>query len=286
MSRLTVLLVAAALVSAASASAQPAHLQLGWTLLNQIISEQSAGVFTDSHGVELNLYGGHWGSVTDPEYIQLANPASGILPENNTECAPLVTQLLLRSYNWSWMNRAFLDPITLTIKKVQSPYPYQYVALIKQLSSFSQQIKQFNQAIPGDIVSWWKPGSTSGGHTFQIVSVNWNSLHAYPTGYTNSIPALAGSHLYPVQVLDSSADLHTADTRELNVNGSLVHIPGIGSGYLGIVAGPNSQIIGCTWSLPNAYDQTHPTAWISFVNNNLKYAGSGYEIVIGRLPPQ
>ena len=265
---------------------QPLHLQMTLTLLDEILNAQSAGVYVDSKGVALNRYGGTWGSSSNPSYVQFADPASGVLPENHTVCSSLITHMLSQAYQWNWKNYPFLDPLSNTVKTVSSPYPYQYAALIKQGKGFSERITQLDHVLPGDIMTRWEIGSSSRGHAFQVVSIDWTAGEAYPVGYSTSNPLLAGSTLYPVEIVDSDPSAtHTNDTRLVNVNGKPTTIGGIGQGTIGVLVDANSTIIGWTWSLPSAYDQTHPSNRLSFVNSNLywEYSTTPYETVLGRL---
>ena len=265
---------------------QPLHLQMTLLLLNEILGEQSAGVYTDAKGIEINRYGGTWGSTTNPSYIQFSDPAAGVLPENYTVCSSLLTHMLAHAYQWNWKNYPFLDPLTNKVTSVSSPYPYQYAALIKQGKGFSEQITQLDQVLPGDIMARWEIGSSSRGHVVQVVSIDFNAGETYPAGYPTSNPLLVGSTLYPVSIIDSDPTAtHTIDTRLVNVNGKPTTIGGIGQGTIGVLVDANATIIGWTWSLPSAYDQTHPTHWLSFVNSNLYWAHSTtpYETVVGRL---
>lgn len=119
---------------------------------------------------------------------------------------------------------------------------------------------------------WWVPGSKDHEHTLQVADIDFGAGRPYPAGYPTSHPQLIGSTLYPVHVIDSSADLHTNDTRNVNVNGTMTHIAGIGQGDIGVLVAGDGSIIGCTWSLPSFDDQTQPTNWLNFVNKNLKWA--------------
>jgi hypothetical protein len=272
------------LAGAHTAQAQsPPHHLAAVELLNQITTLQSLGIYTDSSGTPLNRYGGNWNSATDPSYIQFADLNHNVLPGNHTKCSPLVTHLFKSVYNWNWKNYSFYDPVLKVTKSTASPAPYQYIALVKEGKGFTQRVLTLNQAQPGDILSWWTVGSDANDHTMIISSVNWNSVRTYPSQLPGAISALAGTVFVEVQVIDSSADLHTADSRLVNVNGTLQHLPGIGTGTIGLLINSNFEIVGRTWSLPTSDYYTQPNGWLSGLHSRLRLAPAN-EIVIGRMP--
>lgn len=267
----------------ATVSAQPAHLTKGLQLVDEITAAQATGVFADAAGVPLNRYGGSWGSASDPSYIRLANFTQGVLPANNTKCAPLVTHLLKLAYNWNWSAYAFKDPITNQTVTSASPAPYRYVALIKQKIGFAQRIARLDQAAPGDILAWWNIGTDANDHAMIVVAIDWASAKPYPSQLAGANPALEGTTLYAVEVLDSSSGVHTADSRLVNVNGVDTQVAGVGTGTIGILVNASFEIVGTTWSLPNSNYTTQPTAWLNGLHSRLKLQTST-EAVIGRLP--
>ncbi len=98
----TLLVATAIALGSVVAFAQPAHLTQGLQLVDEITGSQDAGVFKDANNVALNRYGGGWNSASAPSFIRFLNVTGGVLPGNNTKCAPLVTHLLKDCYNWSW----------------------------------------------------------------------------------------------------------------------------------------------------------------------------------------
>jgi len=181
-------------------------------------------------------------------------------------------------YHWSWTNYLFQDPVLNVPKSTTSPEAYQYCALIKQQLGFTR-ILTINGAQPGDILSWWEVGKSSGDHTMIIESINGSK--PYLNGYQNSNPALAGTTLYEVTVIDSSSGVHTSDSRMVLVNQVSTQIPGIGRGIIGLLVNANAQIIGHTWTLPTANSATSPNTWTGQLNTRLKLAPT-WEAVIGR----
>lgn len=273
----------AAAALATSALAQPAHYTQALQLVDEIQAAQDAGVYTDGAGTALNRYGGSWGSATDGSFIRFADIPQGVLPGNNTRCAPLVTHLLKYCYGWNWKSYTFLDPITGANKTSVSPYPYQYVALIKQQKGFAARITRLDQAQAGDVIAWWKVGSDQKDHAMLLSSVNWNSAKTYPTDQLDSDPSLAGTTYYEVEVIDSSSDLHANDSRLVNVNGVDTHLPGIGTGTIGLLVNANSEIVGFTWSLPTKNYATATNYWLLDLHKRLNRTPA-WEAVIGRLP--
>ncbi len=261
----------------------PRHLELGLQLHEEITSAQSEGIFNDAQGVPLNRYDGSWNSLTNPSYIRLADFSNGIYAANNTVCAPLVTHLLKEAYGWNWKNYSFTDPLTLTPKSVGSPYPFQYIALLKENKGFAQRVFKLSAARPGDILLWWTIGSTDNDHAMIIVNVDSATAKPYPATLAGANPALANTTFYEVTVLDSSSGLHTADTRLVRVDGVVTHIPGIGMGKIGILVDTQSEIAGTTWSLPTSNYYTQQTSWLNGLHSRLKLQ-STREAVIGRIP--
>ena len=265
------------------AIAQPAHLARGLQLVDEITGAQAAGIFADAGNVPLNRYGGSWNSATNPSFIRFADLANGVLPGNHTKCAPLVTHLLKRCYNWSWSSYAFHDPLLNVTKQSASPAPYQYIALLKGGQGFDRQITALNQAQPGDILLWWQIGTDDKDHAMIIVSVNLASAKPYPGTHASANPAYAGTTYYEVEVLDSSSSLHTADTRLVPVGGVDTHLPGIGTGTIGVLVDASFAIVGVTWSLPTSDYVTQRTGWLNGLHSRLKVVPT-YEIAIGRMP--
>jgi hypothetical protein len=270
---------------AITALAQPAHLTKGLQLVDEITGAQDAGVFTDATGTSLNRYGGSWNSATDASFIRFADLSAGVLPANNTKCSPLVTHLLKHCYNWSWSGISFYDPLLKTTKKVSSPTPYQYISLLKDGKGFSQQITRLDQALPGDILLWWQVGTDDKDHAMIIVNVDLASAKPYPTNHANSKTEYAGTTYYEVQVLDSSSSTHTDDSRLVLINGVDTHVPGIGTGTIGVLVNASFQIVGVTWSLPTSDYTTQRGGWLNRLHSRLKVTPT-YEIAIGRWPAQ
>ena len=264
----------------------PQHLADGLQLVDEITATQSLGIFEDNEGVAVNNYGGSWNSNNDPSFIRFFDEQNGILPANNTVCAPLVTHLLIHSYNWNWYSKTFFDPKTQKNKKSSSPNPWQYLELIEQLVGFEQKITDVRQALPGDIISIHYSGTTS-GHTVILVDLDLANPMPYPENGNNLNPHLAGTTFYRMRVLDSTSSPHSNDTREFSVidpetDEITAHeIDGIGTGDMGIFLNDAGEVIGHTWSLsPSSYASQ---GWINGMNSRLKLQ-TDRTLVIGRLP--
>ncbi len=279
----TLVVAAAIVVGSVAAFAQPAHLTKGLQLVDEITGAQDAGVFKDASNVALNRYGGSWNSASDPSFIRFLDQPAGVLPGNNTKCAPLVTHLLKSCYNWSWSSHSFHDPLLGVTKTSASPAPYQMIALLKAGKGFASQVTQLDQALPGDILLWAQVGTDDKDHAMIIANVNLASAKAYPADHASANPAYAGTTYYEVEVLDSSGSLHTNDTRLVPVNGVDTHIPGVGTGTVGVLVNAGFQIVGVTWSLPNSDYVTQRTGWLNGLHSRLKLAPA-YDILIGRMP--
>lgn len=278
----TLILSAAFVGGTVAVFAQPAHLTKGLQLVDEISGAQAAGVLVDANNVPLNRYGGSWNSATNPSYIRFAALPS-VLPANNTKCAPLVTHLLKSCYNWNWSAYSFSDPILGVTKSTASPYPYQYIALLKEGKGFAARITRLDQVLPGDVLLWWNIGSADNDHAMIVVGVNLAGGKAYPSDHANANPALAGTTYYEVEVLDSSSGVHTNDSRIVPVNGVDTQIPGVGTGTIGVLVDANFEIVGTTWSLPNSDYTTQRTGWLNGLHSRLKLQ-TATEAVIGRLP--
>jgi hypothetical protein len=275
------LLASTALASAVLAQ-QPLHLQKALQLVDEITGQQAAGVFTDAAGVPLNRYGGSWNSATDASFVRFADLANGVFAANNTKCSPLVTHLLRVSYGTDWKSRTFLDPILQVAKSVASPTPYQYIALTKENKGLTR-VARLDQALPGDLLSWWTVGSDANDHTMIVVAVDWASAKPYPANHALSDPTLAGTTYYEVEVVDSSSGVHTRDSRLVSVNGVDTVISGVGTGTIGLLVNAATEIVGYTWSLPTSNYVTQRTGWMNGLHNRLRRLPT-HEAVLSRVP--
>lgn len=266
----------------------PAHLELGLTLVDQIVAAQATGVYSDTDGTLLNRYGGAWNSASDPSFIRFLDVASGQLPANNTTCAPLVTHLLRHAYNWNWAAIGIHDPLLNTTVTTASPKAYRYVSAIKTRAGFSQQLTRLQDLQPGDIAAFWDIG-TDDGHAMIVVAVNVSSGKPYPSELSGANPALAGTTFYEVTVLDSSSSGHSQDTRLITVNGTTALSGGVGTGVIGVLVDSTGAVVGHTWSLPTSNYLTKKNgvwvpnpSWLTGLTSRLKLQTTR-ELVFGRL---
>lgn len=265
---------------------QPLHLELGLQLVDEINATHSLGIFEDEGGVEVNRYGGSWNDEDDPSFIRFFDQGDGILPANNTECAPLVTHLMMHAYDWDWGDYPFLDPKDgFVLDTSASPNPWQYLELIEQNEGFEQKITNVRQSKPGDIISIHYLNGTS-GHTAILVDLHLEDPIAYPEAGNNLNPELAGTHFYRMTIMDSTNSPHSNDTREFTVfddddNPTDHVVTGAGIGDMGIFLDIAGNIIGYTWSLSPSNPGSQ--GWINGMNTRLKLQ-TEREMVFGRLP--
>ena len=272
--------MSAVLPAGARAQAVSTHQPYAVQLLNQILSHQAQGIFKDTDGTPLNRYGG---DSSTPSFIRMGSTTLGVRPMNFTKCSTFLTRLFALTYNRNWNSNAYLfyDSVQGRQVKTSSPQAYQYGLMSKQNVGFTE-VQALNLAAPGDVLSWWVEGSQSDDHTMLIKEINWASLKSYPTNQPNSNPALAGTSFVEVSVIDSSADTHSFDSRNLTVAGQPTHIAGLGQGVIGLLLDSSNRIIGRTWSLPTSDYYTQPNTWVKSVNARLKLAPT-WGFAIGRI---
>ncbi len=110
-----------------------------------------------------------------------------------------------------------------------------------------------------------------------INAIDWSEAVEYPATHPDANPDLADTWYIPVQVLDSTSNPHSNDTRE--VNGE--ELEGIGTGTIGVLVDGTGAIVGHTWSLPSSDPHTSTDNWISSLHNRLKWQ-QDRKMVIGR----
>ena len=265
---------------------QPLHLKLGLQLVDEINATHSLGIFEDTEGVQVNNYGGSWEDDVDPSFIRFFDEGDGILPANNTVCAPFVTHLMLHAYDWDWGDYPFDDPKEgIDNNTSESPNPWQYLALVDDNVGFEKKITNIRQSKPGDIISIHYLDGDS-GHTMILVDLHLEDPIAYPEAGDNLNPALAGTHFYRMTIMDSTGSPHTNDTREFTIyddndDPTDHEIHGAGIGDMGIFLDINGNIIGHTWSLSPSNPGSQ--GWINGMNSRLKLQ-TERQMVFGRLP--
>lgn len=272
---------------ATSALATPAHLETALQLVDGITVAQKAGtIYKAGTTTPYNRYGGSWTSTTDASGYKLATTTA--YAENNTKCAPLVSHLLKNAYAWSWSKAAykFTDPTIVPafnpngtpknneIISTASPYPYQYVALMKQKKGFPDgALFNLNDVKPGYIFSLWAPAdgaNQANDHAGLVVEVDLDGALAYPSGEATADSTLAGTRLVAVDIVDSTNTPHgDTDSRKFTYNGTAYTIPGAGTATIGVLIDASGAIVGHTWSLPTA-DYAKPADWIADLHNRLQ----------------
>ena len=245
--------------------AGPHFFELGQLLLQQILAAQADGIFVDEDGVDINRRGGSWSSQSNPVMIRFADPEQNILPANYTKGTTLVTLLLAEAYDWDWNDYEFFDTKKGQMEDTASPSSTRYVDLIEQNVGFESQIMNLTDVEPGDVMAIRYLSNWS-GHTTMVHWIDWDNARAYPSDHANADPAWAGCWYVPVEVLDSTADPHSFDTRE--VNGE--ELEGIGLGTMGVLINGNAEVVGHTWSLPSSDYETQQSSWLSSLHSRLK----------------
>ncbi len=243
----------------------PHFFELGQLLLGQILAAQADGIFVDEHGVDINRRGGSWSSQSNPVMIRFADPEQGILPANNTKGTTLVTLLLAEAYGWDWNDYEFFDTKKGQIEDTASPSSTRYVDLIEQNVGFESQILNLTDVQPGDVMAIRYLSSWS-GHTTMVHWIDWDNAKAYPSEHPDADPAWSGCWYVPVEVLDSTSNPHSFDTRE--VNGE--ELEGIGLGTMGVLINEAAEVVGHTWSLPSSDYETQQSSWLSSLHSRLK----------------
>lgn len=288
-SSLRFLALSLALASAGLMPAQtPAHLEAALQLVDGITVAQKKGAIykpNTSPAVAYNRYGGSWTSTTDASGYTLATTTT--YAENNTKCAPLVSHLLKNAYAWSWSKSTckFVDPtitpvvnpdgtVTNNIVSTASPYPYQYVALMKQKKGFPDgALANLNSVKPGYLFALWEPAAGASqmhDHAGLVVEVDLAGALAYPSSEPTSDAALAGSRLVAVDIVDSTNTPHGAtDSRTFTYNGASYTIAGAGTATMGLLIDAAGNILGHTWSLPTA-DYAKPAEWLADLHSRLQ----------------
>ena len=257
----------------------PLHLEIGLTLVNQIVNQQQLGIFEDEEGTAYNRYGGSW-SGSNQIYLNLAdgeNPASSY-----SKCSSFVTLLLDQAYNWDWNDYEFYDPVDEEYVDTASPHAYRYANLIKQEIGFEQQIENLDETQSGDIIAYHDVG-TKKGHAMVLIGIDWQSGIPYPSENVNATPELEGATFYEMQILDVTKSGHSLDTRQITVDDSTDKTGGAGVGVMGILVNDQMEVIGHTWSLPSHDPVENTDSWVNSLNGRVKYQ-ENRELVFGRLP--
>ena len=159
--------------------------------------------------------------------------------------------MLKEAYQWDWSQYSFYDPIDEETVTKSSPSAYRYAALIQQHVGFDTTIIRVDAIQAGDIITMIEVGD-DGGHMGIVASLNMADGLPYHTDQEDSDPALAGTTLYPMQLLDCTSNDHSFDTRTFDYAGQEYETAGIGVGTIGLLANANHEILGYTWSLPTS----------------------------------
>ncbi len=211
-------------VAKKATSTDPLHLTLANELVDGILAQAANGETEDASGTLTNRYGGAVGSY----YITFADAnVEGSMYSNFTRCAPFLTQLFKAAYGWT-------PPTAIG----NSPDPKKYYnSIVDNKNGFSKRAK-FTDWQPGDILAspYYDPNPNI-GHVMLILGAQEISNNAETK-----------TREYAVQVLDSSSDQHSSDTRTLF--GSLPK--GVGRGVIKVKT-VDDQITQWAWKVTNSY---------------------------------
>lgn len=197
-------------------AAEPAHLY--WA------EDIAANVTPDK-----NMYD------SNPSYIYWPGVNGAGSYENRTKCASFITQVLMQSYGWT-------SSYFTTWMASTSPTANKYYDNINQQNGFVS-ISKVNEIQPGDIIAIKYPsGSTVTGH---MMMANGPATPRSPT-----LPLVAGTYQYAIQIIDSSQTGHGPQDTRLMEDGT--YSPGAGIGILRLYANSVGNLIGYTWSTYNS----------------------------------
>lgn len=207
-SLVTASLLLAVLSSPAMATTGPAHVAGAEKLLADLtISRQ-------------NVY------ASSPSYILWDGTSS----QARTVCGTFITNLLLRSYNWT--SSTFTSWLGTT-----SPYADTYYAAIVARNNFTR-IDNITQVQPGDIIAIKYLDSGTTGHAMVVDSL--------ARAHSALSPIVAGTTQYSITVIDSSSGYHgAADTRRTSpsTTGN-----GVGRGSIRVYVDSALKPVGYSWS--------------------------------------
>jgi hypothetical protein len=213
-------------VKTKSTANPPLHITMANELVDGILNQASNKVYNDASGNQTNRYGGAVGTYS----ITFATPAvPNSIYSNFTRCAPFLTQLLKAAYNWT-------PPQSMG----NSPDPKKYYnAITKNLNGFAVR-SDFSDWEVGDILvsPYFDPGANNIGHVMLMLDA----------AEISSDPATKTKE-YLVQVLDSSGDLHTQDTRTLHAK---LNQGGVGRGIIRVKT-VDDVITQWAWNATTAY---------------------------------
>ena len=185
---------------------------------------------------EFNMYD------SNPSYVHWPSVNGAVIHENRTKCSSFITQILMQSYGWTSTDfRNWMSSISPTADK--------YYAAINQQNGFSI-VSNVNDIQPGDIIAIkYLSGSTATGH--MMIAKTAATLR------TATLPIIAGTTQYALQIIDSSQTGHGPTDSRLNEDGT--YAPGAGIGILRLYTNSAGVVVGYTWSTYNNsqfYDAT------------------------------
>ncbi|MEQ1738784.1 MAG: hypothetical protein ABL884_02670 [Methyloglobulus sp.] len=179
---------------------------------------------------------------SNPSYIHWPDVNGAVIHENRTKCSSFITNVLMQSYGWT--STDFRNWMSST-----SPTADKYYDAIRQQNGFVV-IDNVNDIQPGDIIAIKYPsGSTATGHIMLAKTT------ASPR--TATLPIVAETSQYQLQIIDSSQTGHGPTDSRLNEDGT--YNPGAGIGILRLYANSVGVVVGYTWSTYNSSKFYDPT---------------------------
>lgn len=194
--------------SPAMATTGPAHVSSAESLLADLTASRK------------NEY------ASSPSYILW----NGTSSQARTVCGTFITNLLIRSYNFT--SSTFTNWLGTT-----SPYADTYYAAIVAQNNFTR-IDNITQVQPGDIIAVKYLDAGTTGHAMLVDSV--------ARAHSALSPIVAGTTQYAVTVIDSSSGSHgAADTRRTSpsTTGN-----GVGRGTIRVYVDAALKPVGYSWS--------------------------------------
>lgn len=154
----------------------------------------------------------------------------GASSQARTVCGSFITNLLLRSYNFT--SSTFTSWLGTT-----SPYADTYHAAIVAQNKFTR-INNITQVQPGDIIAIKYLDSGTTGHAMMVDSL--------AKAHSALSPMVAGTTQYSITVIDSSSGSHgAADTRRTSPSATS---NGVGRGTIRVYVDSALKPVGYSWA--------------------------------------
>lgn len=181
----------------------------------------------------------------DPSLVQWKGENGLTSSKNRTRCAPLLTQLLMKSYDTDlvgWLG-------------CTSPHAATYHDAIEVEDGF-ELIESIEDVRPGDIIAIAYldldcEDLTCGGYSDCSTTGHVAIVVSAPTPRIETSPLIKHTAQYSVQVIDSSSTPHGAGDTRFEAEANDWHDKGAGQGKMRLYVDtddPDHPIVGYTWS--------------------------------------